>query len=84
MELRGNDIQTDVVYGGAAELGGPAVLVTLSPTPVGGDDQFEISGTGYLLGDPVLTCSELMTEEEVEHGQCELGAHSRWFKMASN
>lgn len=44
--LVGNEVATDAVYGGSAELGAAGALVTLSPTPVGGDDQFELSGTG--------------------------------------
>jgi len=76
VSLRGNDIATERVFGGAAdELGGSALTVSLSPTPVGGDDQFEMSGTGTLMGDPMITCSDLATEEEIEHGQCALGAH---------
>jgi len=73
--LRGNDLVTQNVFGGDAVLGGSDVTVTLSPDPVGGDDQFELSGIGLLVGDPTLTCSDLQTEEQIAHGECPMGAH---------
>lgn len=77
VRLRGNGLVTENVFGASADgpLGPSELTLVLSPDPVGGEDQFELSGSGLLVGDPALSCSDLATEEQLAHGECELGAH---------
>lgn len=72
VKLHGIDMRVEHVYGAAGETGSDHVTVELNNHGNSGcEDCFEISGTGQPSGQPTLSCSGLLEEDELS--TCPLG-----------
>ena len=73
VKLHGVKMQIDHIYGGKGQVGGDHTTVELNALIGGGgcENCFEISGTGQPSGDPELSCSGLLTQDELS--SCDLG-----------
>lgn len=72
VKLHGVDMRVEHVYGAAGETGSDHVTVELNNHGNSGcEDCFEISGTGQPSGQPTLSCSGLLKEDELS--TCPLG-----------
>ena len=66
VSINGDKVRVRNIYGGEGELGKSKTVVRLSSTPVGDDEQFELAGTGLVVGEPELECEDLQVRNTSE------------------
>ena len=66
VKLHGVNMKVENIYGGTGKVGGSTVTVELNAVGGGGcENCFEISGTGQPSANPELSCSGLLTKDEL-------------------